>query len=436
MVQTSIPRRSLVMVADISSDIRHVGDEAMLAANLEAVHRHCPAIDVTVVGRPRGPGYDDGVAAMAGADGLFISGGGNLCSSWPELLHQRIVLVEEANRQGTTVVFGGQTLGPLTAAERALMAEVLFGVQQLGVREVPSAAVALALGVPADRIVLQVDDAFFLAGVRPAAGSLLPPESAPFLGITLDPSFAGRQGRETLPSLAAQLATIAVETGLGLVFLPHVGGPARDADSEVGKALGHLLHHGGVDCLLLPVMSPAETVWVTQRAALIVSSRYHPLVFGTAAAVPCLGVYRDSYTRIKLQGALDHVGMTQWSLSATAAEEGGLVAALRRLWSEREPVRAAMTQARPEIELREERRWRAVVACLDAGRPPIDTPVTTCLGWPADRLALAALGALDRERQAADSEASRLLTSLGGSLTVPTRAGRRVRRRLWKAGRC
>lgn len=158
------PLHSLVIVADVGAKLFHVGDEAMLVANLEALRRHDPEVRVTVIGRHA---TESAAAALADAGGLFLSGGGNLSSSWPELLHQRIQWMREARRRGLPVVSGGQTIGPeLTAAERAALAEALAlaGVDHLGVRELPSAALALRMGVPPDRLSYQPDDAFFLAG--------------------------------------------------------------------------------------------------------------------------------------------------------------------------------------------------------------------------------------------------------------------------------
>jgi hypothetical protein len=134
---------------------------------------------------------------------------------------------------------------------------------------------------------------------------------------------------------------------------------------------------------------------------MVVSSRYHPVVFGTAAGVPCLGIYRDAYTRIKLQGALAHVGIEDGCLAAAVAEEGGLAPVLRRLWDQREDLRAAMTRARAAIELKEERRWERLLTRLGwatAGE------TATPLGWPPEQLAVAALAALARERHASDAE--------------------------------
>lgn len=379
----------------------------MLLANVEALRRHDPEVRVTVIGRELSrAGGPSAAAVLAEADGLFLSGGGNLSSTWPDLLHQRIRWMGEARRRGLPVVTGGQTIGPvLNPADRSALAEALAGVDLLGVRDLPSVALALHMGAHADRLSYQPDDAFFLVG-RPPADRGCP--DAPFLLVTLDPAFAATGSRSGLCSLALQLAAIAAESRLRLAFLPHVGplGSLGDEDGQAGAALARLLRDEGVELALLPVMPPAETVWVTQRAAAVVSSRYHPLVFATAAAVPCFGVYRDEYTRIKLQGALAHLGMEAWCQSAADAERFGLVQSFRRLWSRRQEIAAAMTKAREPLAAQEERRWRELLARLGRTRGAAEPP-RSLLGWPAEqtgRLAEAVLSALVLERQASEAE--------------------------------
>src|SRR5258706_16101885 len=139
---SQLPQRSLVVVADVGTEPYHVGDEAMLVANLEALRLHDPAAHVTVIGRSSGSiQVQEVAAALADAGGLFLSGGGNLSSSWPDLLHQRLLWLREARRQRLPIVTGGQTIGPeLSAIERSALAEALSRVAHLGVPELPSPA--------------------------------------------------------------------------------------------------------------------------------------------------------------------------------------------------------------------------------------------------------------------------------------------------------
>jgi polysaccharide pyruvyl transferase WcaK-like protein len=402
-----------VIVADVGGRSFHVGDEAMLAANLAALRRQDPGLQVSVVGRATAA-TEDGerlseaeAETLAKAGGLFLSGAGNLSSSWPGLLRQRLLWMREARRRRLPVVTGGQTIGPeLTPRECAALAEALTAVDHLGVREMASAALALRMGVAPERLSYQVDDAFFLAGRPPAAAEAVALPDGPFVAVTLDPAFGAASSRASLGSLAAQLAWFAAESGLRLAFLPHVGtlGSLGEEDGQAGAALAELLRAKRTACTLFPVLPPAPAIWLTQQAALVVSSRYHPLVFGTAAGVPCLGIYRDAYTRIKLQGALVHVGMEDWCLSEAAVAEGGALETLRRLWSGREGLRATMTRARAPLALQEARRWRQLAARLgwpaEAGEGP-ESPGRT------DRMAAAAFTTLALERQAGDAETRR-----------------------------
>ncbi|MGH2943335.1 MAG: hypothetical protein ACRDLN_11255, partial [Solirubrobacteraceae bacterium] len=97
-------------MADVGGESYHVGDEAMLEANLLRLAADAPHAAVTVLGRDAADG--DIAAALARAQGLLISGGGNLASPWPDLLRARILAIEEAARHGLPVAMGGQTLGP------------------------------------------------------------------------------------------------------------------------------------------------------------------------------------------------------------------------------------------------------------------------------------------------------------------------------------
>src|SRR5215207_5546563 len=87
------------------------------------------------------------VAAVAGADGVLIAGGGNLASTWPLHVYERAALAGIAARLGRPLVVSGQTLGPdLSGRDADLAGAVLAQAALVGVREAASRALASRLG--------------------------------------------------------------------------------------------------------------------------------------------------------------------------------------------------------------------------------------------------------------------------------------------------
>lgn len=189
-----MPQRSIVVLADVGGPGFHVGDEAMLAANLELLRRAAPSVAVTVLARAAGAA--DIAAAVAGADGVLVSGGGNMSASWPALLEQRIALLDAAARATVPAVVTGQTIGPaLEPGQRARLGPALGGAVLVGARERPSVAQALGLGVGVGSLVLQVDDAFGMSATAPDDPELLAVAESGYLAVTLDGSYGSAAAR-------------------------------------------------------------------------------------------------------------------------------------------------------------------------------------------------------------------------------------------------
>jgi polysaccharide pyruvyl transferase WcaK-like protein len=399
----------LFVVADVAgADDYHLGDEAMLEANLEMLRRSIPDVRFTVPSRdpawtstryavdgwpmPAVPAEllaNDGLAARAIAQGagwlgqetidrlrsaraLVISGGGNLCATWPDKILERAALMAVAQAHGLPVVVVGQTLGPsLTGAQRGLLATLLPSAQWVGVREAASARLAAELGVAPDRIDLQLDDAFFLASVpfpESADGAFLAARPRRVV-VTLDASFAAPEAEETLRAIASQLDGIATWLDATLVFSPHVGGahvPPQHDDRLVGTKLAALVRR---PLVLLDLWQAREVRGLIESALFVVSARYHPLVFATAAGVPALAIHRDDYTRTKLRGALAPAGNDGWTVTADEAAEGRLVALAAELWSERARIRDRAAILRRDGWAAETRRWQAILRGLGLSYP-------------------------------------------------------------------
>ena len=411
----------VLFVADVGGPATyHVGDEAMLAANLAAFRaRSGGELDATVVssdpestaarygvrgarrpwpslgvasGEPDGPpqagaGEEPAISALADSDALVISGGGNLNSTWPHLLRERIELLEAAARLGKTAVVLGQTLGPtLSAGDRRRLGAALSDAAFVGVRELDSFRLALHLGVPVGRLHYQLDDAFFLPGCEPDGVDLPDP---PWAAVTLTGP----------PRLAADfkrpLSRIHHELGLPLVFLPHAAEP--DWDERIGDALAEEL---GDAVIRLPVLDALAVRRITARAALVISNRYHPLVFAVAEAVPALGLYSDAYTRIKLRGALAHAGLQRWCIDQRLVGTSLFEEAILELWWSRDRTGAHLRGLRPLHELVHRRHWTMVDAALSGEKSPVEpwplgagthalAPTPERRGWAAVASAMA-----------------------------------------------
>jgi polysaccharide pyruvyl transferase WcaK-like protein len=451
----------LVFVADVDSGHRHVGDEAMLEANLEALQLRLPGMRATVISaRPwrgragddnvTGPGFPpadeatererllllrrflraaeavdgagrlpaadptaDLVRALRQADALVVSGGGNLNSRWPEHLVERVALARLAQRLGKPLAFLGQTLGPeLTVVERDLLGGVLRQARWVGVRDLPSAALALALGVTPERLDHQLDDAFLLPPrpPDPEESRQLPVfDGQPSIAVTLHP-FAPA-GDDAVRSIAAQLTAVARATGARLLFVPHE--EARESsDGRFERAIAAMLPPE-VESSILPILPARLTRWVTGQGSLVISSRFHPLVFGLSAAVPSLGIFADEYCRVKNRGAMTHAAQEErWSLSLHEATSGVLAPRAIELWAQRERVSHELTLLEAGWRERDARRWPRLLAALGlpgAGAepaPPEDDG--QLLGHEPRALALALASALAGRDDAARAEIARL----------------------------
>lgn len=458
-------RPSLVFVADVGGvEARHVGDEAMLEANLTAFRRLLLGLHATVVsprpwhdsqgvdwlpgpafaaasdatenerlallgrrmaaaerdgGSRRGHGDSSALAsALSNADALVISGGGNLRSRWPEHLYQRVALARWAQGIGKPVAFLGQTIGPeLTAAERGLLTPVLREARWVGVRELASLSVALDLGVSPDRLDYQLDDAFHLDPRPPTAeeaGRLPPLGDRPWVAVSLHPFDVA--GGEVRRAVAGQLAAFANATGARLVFIPHEATNGR-GDAEVARELAAHLP-AGVESRVCPILPAGVVRWLIGQASLTLASRYHGLVFGLASCVPSLGLYEDEYTRIKVQGALAQASQeTRWSLPLAQAAAGALTARALELWGRREAVRSALQALSPTWRQQEARRWPRLLAALglasqvEPDRVEPDTAVEDdrmLAGRSPRDLALELAAALQQRDAAARAEVERL----------------------------
>lgn len=396
---------TIVLAADLAGDDRyHVGDEAM-AEKLVGELRAAGRITVTSSNPPHTSrrlgcsavpwvGFDQCgdepsrtallaaltarlndppdslpplMAAAQQADAIVIAGGGNLNSHWPHHIHERVLLGRMAAHRGIPLVITSQTVGPtLTPEHRVLVAELLGRARLAGMRDPTSVDLARSLGVAPATLFEQADDAVMLAGHRP---NPLPPDLGQFIAVTIHPFAHPDDPRPE--ALADQLAAVAHPASLNLLFVPHMRGaegPEGTSDVDMAHRLG--THTGGH---VLKVPDARTAAWAAHNAVAVVSSRYHPLVFASAAGVPALGLPCDAYTAAKCGGALGHIGLASWMLDLDAACSGQLAPALEELVDRRRTISRWARRRRHHLAHLDAERRRRLATAVGLGGSP--TPV-------------------------------------------------------------
>jgi polysaccharide pyruvyl transferase WcaK-like protein len=301
------------------------------------------------------------IEAITAADGLVVAGGGNLSSLWPEHVYERSALIAIASALGKPVVVSGQTLGPaLATRDGVLLCEMLGRASLVGVREATSFGIAQQLGVPADVLRLTCDDALWLKGAVSAES--LP---ADYCVVTIAP-WAGLVDLQCLvPSIARLLDRVIEVTGCDIVFVPHLGvlsADAKSADQVVHQDIIGAMSNTRVHAL--PMLDPKTVAQITRKAAMSISTRYHPVVFASSSGVPAVGISVDEYTGVKIGGALDLVGLGEFHIPLSMLASGQAETVALAAWSAREAISQHAASVEPLLRERSSRWWDDVVAVL------------------------------------------------------------------------
>ena len=287
------------------------------------------------------------IDAIRQSDGVAVAGGGNLASTWPLHIAERATIAALAKLFAKPFVVSGQTIGPeLTLGDTALVAQLLSSAELVGLREPTSRALTERIGVDPAKLSHTVDDASFLGsatGIRPT------------VLVTFSTHLGGADRDAVIERAAELLDGLADRAGVSVEFLAHFGSTIPGVVS--GDAVLHATiaeRMSAPSTQLTPTTAEAAAD-LARTASLVLTSRYHPAVFATAAGVPTIGISADEYTTVKLTGALGNFGQDS-VLPITALTAGDGPALADRVWAERDSIRAT---AEPVIEAQEaaSARW-------------------------------------------------------------------------------
>lgn len=388
----------------------HVGDEAMFAAAVEELRRRgvgaLSATSVTpfetserygveAVGRldfsqDRTPRHDDRedrldrivrsargetgllewrdpawtvIEQVAAADAVLICGGGNLSSTWPEHVYERVAMVRLSAVFSCRLVVSGQTLGPaLTQRDGELVAEIIASSVLAGVREGGSHEVARALG-EFSHVTRTIDDAAFLeAGHAPGTES---PTPGSYCLATFAPYAGSAPQADYIRRIAQFLDDVVSITDLDIVLLAHdasLDPGVVDGDREIHRRIAAAMTSDRV--AEVGLHAPSVSVALARDAGLSVSSRYHSAVFALANGVPSITFATDDYTDVKLAGALENFGFADGALSSVALATDDARATLERIWHRRVVIREHLAAVAAARRTRSDQWWDLVAPAL------------------------------------------------------------------------
>ncbi|WP_299167846.1 polysaccharide pyruvyl transferase family protein [uncultured Arthrobacter sp.] len=341
------------------------------------------------------------VEAIKSCDALLIAGGGNMNSIYGWLLYERAAAISIARALGKPVVLGGQTLGPaLHGDDRATATQMLGEASLIGGRE--ASTVQLANDLDSSATVGEcLDDAAFFA-TRASEKPAEEPEPAGelpqhYAAVTFAaPSGCVRNStayENYVRSVATFLTHAEQITELPLVFLPHMSTPgANDGDEATHRDIVTAMD--GDQKYLMPIQSARRTAEITAQAALVLTSRYHPVIFAMNGATPVVAVAVDSYSSTRLGGALAQWGLEDFVLPLPSLVDGTVEPALQEVWVNRERISAHCKAAKAQRRREFDGWWDQVVRALK-GETLSTSPLTEVAKWPAkepwiDRAAAAA----------------------------------------------
>lgn len=292
------------------------------------------------------------IEALRTVDAVLIGGGGNLNSRFGWLLCERAAVVEIARSLGLPVVISGQTLGPeLTAPERPVLARMLETAVLVGLRDPDSLRLARELCPDHPGLRACPDDSVgwaleLLASPWPAVETGPAPDTAsapdtaepapapqetppdptrPRIVATFAPAGGPFAQHEAAEVFAVVLDALVARTGGTVELIPHLTVPGSGGGDEGFHR--RVAARMRTEALERPVEEAEVSLRRVLTADYVVSSRYHPIVFGLAGGATVLPIAVDRYAEIRMTGAC-----ATWGISGQVVPLAALLTPREVAW--------------------------------------------------------------------------------------------------------
>lgn len=346
-------RLRVALLCDVDQSVYHVGDEAIGLVGARQLAAR--GLDVVMVSRgekhgPDGSPPDEAIEALTfpwpevdreryldeivrvlagdasalppedklhriieqirGVDALVIGGGGSLNSRYGWLLYERAATALVASALGKPVVLTGQSVGPdLSVTDAEVLGRLLDACVLAGVRDADSLALARSVRPRHPALVQTLDDAVLLEGLDGV-------ELVERISVTIGSDPYPLPDDDVVAVAASVVDGLADRTGAEIELVPHMADPdTGGGDLDMHERIAARLRHAAT---ALPIRPAEETALRQAGSAWIVTTRFHPVVFGTASAASVLALPMNRYGRSRIDGALENTGFSGGSVPLAA----------------------------------------------------------------------------------------------------------------------
>lgn len=234
-------------------------------------------------------------------DKVVICGGGNMTSEWPGVLEARLRLLKVANFFKKDVYFVSQTVGPFTNNHRKQVDAIYAPAKWIGVRDKNFSHTQVS-----HKVSFALDDACFLEKKHNEYTKDISNKNTNYACVAMRKF--GPMSDDDTRKIGSCIQQVISKDSLNTVFIPHHAPEGTEGDIKLINSIEDLWEENTLH-IVNPIPLASSLKALTADSEYVISMRYHQLIFALSIGVPCIGIYVNEYTKAKLTGSFESLGL-------------------------------------------------------------------------------------------------------------------------------